>query len=79
MDQRVRRGARAAHDELRRVLGYADATIVEPACVETPITESMIGDDGVIIGPEARDAIARSVATLAAHTRCGQVGELATI
>jgi NAD(P)H-dependent FMN reductase len=71
------RGARAAHDELRRVLGYAHATIVEPACVETAITESMIGDDGVIIEPAAREAIARSVAALAAHTRCGQAVELA--
>jgi len=67
------RGARAAHDELRRVLGYAHATIVEPACVATPITDGMIGDDRVVTTPGARETIARSVATLAAHARCGHL------
>jgi NAD(P)H-dependent FMN reductase len=68
------RGARAAHDELRRVLGYAHATIVEPACVDTPITDSMISDDRIVMERGARETIARSVASLAVHARCGQVG-----
>jgi chromate reductase len=66
------RGARAAHDELRRVLGYAHATIVEAACIDAPVTESMIDDDRVVTEPGAREAIARSVAALAAHARCDQ-------
>jgi NAD(P)H-dependent FMN reductase len=66
------RGARAAHDELRRVLGYAHATIVDAACVDVPVTESMIGEDRLVIDPTALAAIAGSVETLAAQARCDE-------
>lgn len=42
------RGAVAAHDSLRRVLGYVGAEIVNPACIEVPVTSAMVGDDGLI-------------------------------
>jgi NAD(P)H-dependent FMN reductase len=58
------RGAAGAHDELRVVLTYAHAQIVEEACVQVPITSSMIGPDGLVIDESARDGLARAVAVL---------------
>lgn len=65
------RGAHGAHDELRRVLGYAHATMVEPACIDVAVTESMIGADGLVVHPAARQAIARAVCELADRAQCG--------
>jgi NAD(P)H-dependent FMN reductase len=42
------RGAECAHRELRRVLGYAHASIVDAAVVSIPVSEAMIGADGLI-------------------------------
>jgi NAD(P)H-dependent FMN reductase len=55
------RGAEAAHDELRRVLGYAHAAIVEAGTVSVPITEAMIGADGLVSDQQSRRAIAQAV------------------
>ena len=52
------RGAPNAHAELRTVLGYAHAAIVEAACIYVPITEAMIGLDGLIADTTARDELA---------------------
>ncbi len=62
------RGAVNAHDSLRKVLGYATATIVEGACVAIPITAAMVGDDGLIADASVRDQIATALTTLVAHT-----------
>ena len=61
------RGAPNAHAELRTVLGFAHATIVEPACVHVPITESMIDADGLVHDPDARVTIHRAMTELAHH------------
>jgi NAD(P)H-dependent FMN reductase len=61
------RGALDAHELLRKVLGYAHATIVERACVEIPVTGTLVGDDGLIADPSVRAAIAGSLRTLAAY------------
>lgn len=45
------RGAAGAHAELRTVLGYAHAAIVEPACIAVPVTQTMIEADGLISDP----------------------------
>jgi NAD(P)H-dependent FMN reductase len=60
------RGATDAHDELRRVLGYAHATIVEPACAAIPLTSAMVDQAGLISDPAARAAIADAARALAA-------------
>jgi NAD(P)H-dependent FMN reductase len=60
------RGADGAHGELRTVLGYAHATIIERACVHVPVTAAMIGADGVVADPSARAAIAGALAVVAA-------------
>jgi NAD(P)H-dependent FMN reductase len=58
------RGAEGAHAELRRVLGYAHAAIVEAAAVSVPVTEAMIGADGLVSDPASRLAIAQAVDVL---------------
>jgi NAD(P)H-dependent FMN reductase len=61
------RGVAGAHEELRTVLGYAHATIVEAACAIIPITSAMVDVDGLIHDPVVRDQIAGVLAALAAH------------
>jgi NAD(P)H-dependent FMN reductase len=65
------RGAVGAHRELRTVLSYAHATIVEPACVSIGVTSSDI-EDGTIRATATRAGIARALATLAAHACAAQ-------
>ncbi|HXQ62528.1 MAG TPA: NADPH-dependent FMN reductase [Acidimicrobiales bacterium] len=59
------RGADGAHAELRTVLGYAHARIIEAACVRVPVTPTMIGHAGVIEDEPARASVARVLAALA--------------
>jgi NAD(P)H-dependent FMN reductase len=58
-------GAADAHDSLHKVLRYAGARVVDDACVRVPVTRDMVGDDGLIADPAARDAIAAAVGRLA--------------
>lgn len=48
------RGAPHTHESLRRVLGYAGAAIVEPACVAVPVTSAMVGEDGLVVDHSVR-------------------------
>jgi NAD(P)H-dependent FMN reductase len=59
-------GGADAHDSLRKVLGYTGAEIVEEACVRVPLGRSDIGEDGLIVPPEAREQIVAAVSALAA-------------
>jgi NAD(P)H-dependent FMN reductase len=63
------RGAVHTHDALRRVLGFAHASIVDAACIETPITPAMVGDDGLIADDGVRKEIARALDALIAFAR----------
>jgi NAD(P)H-dependent FMN reductase len=58
------RGAEGAHRELRQVLGYAHASIIEAAAISVPVSEAMIGTDGLVADASARHAIALSVAVM---------------
>jgi chromate reductase, NAD(P)H dehydrogenase (quinone) len=58
------RGAAGAHDELRRVLAYAGAHLVEQACATFPVTNEMIGTDGVVEGVEAIALVQRTLSIL---------------
>jgi NAD(P)H-dependent FMN reductase len=60
------RGAAGAHTELRTVLGYAHADIIERACAHIPITNAMIGADGLITDAASRAEIDRAIAALIA-------------
>lgn len=58
-------GGANATESLRKVLGYTGADIVEDACVRVSITRDMVGKDGTITDPAAREEIGRAVAALA--------------
>jgi NAD(P)H-dependent FMN reductase len=62
-------GAAGAYAELRTVLTYTDAVIVEPACAEVPVTRNDVTADGLIEDPAIRARLADVVATLAAAVR----------
>ncbi|MGI8713496.1 MAG: NADPH-dependent FMN reductase [Solirubrobacteraceae bacterium] len=62
-------GGADAHDSLRKVLGYAGAEIVAPACVRVPITREMVSGDGLVNDRLARDQIAAALQRLADHVR----------
>jgi chromate reductase, NAD(P)H dehydrogenase (quinone) len=65
------RGAEGAHDELRTVMTYAHARIVEPACVWVPVTREDVGSDGLLTAEESRTALAQAVAALGDVTQSG--------
>jgi NAD(P)H-dependent FMN reductase len=67
------RGADLAHRELRTVLGYAHAAIIDAACALVPVTATMIGPDGCIDDPTARRIVADMLRVLAAAARPGVV------
>ena len=52
------RGARGALGELRTVLQYAHARIVEGAVADVPVTLDMVGSDGVLRDRATRDHLA---------------------
>ncbi|HEX4865448.1 MAG TPA: NADPH-dependent FMN reductase [Acidimicrobiales bacterium] len=59
------RGAQGAHQELRNVLGYAHARIVDAACAHVPVSTAMVGPDGLIADDTARATLAHAVDALA--------------
>jgi NAD(P)H-dependent FMN reductase len=65
------RGADGAHRELRTVLGYAHASIIEDACRSVPVTTDMVGADGIIADPPTVDRLAEALAVLVAAVRAG--------
>jgi chromate reductase len=59
------RGAPHAHESLRRVLGYVGAGIVEGACVEVPVTDALVGEDGLIADASVRTRLSQTLEVLA--------------
>jgi chromate reductase, NAD(P)H dehydrogenase (quinone) len=60
------RGADQAHDELRRVFGYAHATVVAEACADIPVTAAMVDEQGLIADADTRARIAGALDRLTA-------------
>ena len=60
------RGAEGAHRELRTVLGYAHATVVEPACQAVPVTNAMLGPDGTLTDQAAVERLRAAIGALTA-------------
>ena len=65
------RGAPDAHDSLRRVLGYAHATLLEDVSAEIPVASSMLGAEGEVHDEPERAAIGRVMRGLRDSLRCG--------
>ena len=59
------RGAPNAHESLRKVLGYVNAVVVEPACVAVPVTSAMVDDDGLVTDESVVRLLVDSLRTLA--------------
>ncbi|HEX6392744.1 MAG TPA: NADPH-dependent FMN reductase [Acidimicrobiales bacterium] len=62
------RGAEGAHGELRTVLGYAHARLIDSACVQMPVTSQMIGLNGLIADATSRAALTDVLTALTAAT-----------
>lgn len=60
-------GAQHAYESLRRVLGYVNAEIIEPACVQLPVPRSSYGPDGIITDPEIRAGLAAVLLAMTVH------------
>ncbi len=58
------RGATGAHGELRSVLSYAHARLVDAACAHVPVTAAMIGPDGLVDDERSRVSLARALGSL---------------
>jgi NAD(P)H-dependent FMN reductase len=59
-------GAADAHDSLRKVLGYAHATVVQEACASIPVQRQVVGER-TIDDPAIRSEILRVLMALADH------------
>jgi chromate reductase, NAD(P)H dehydrogenase (quinone) len=59
------RGAANAHESLRKVLGYVNTMIVEPACLSVPVTSAMVGADGLVADETVIRRIVESFEVLA--------------
>ncbi|MCX5379201.1 NADPH-dependent FMN reductase [Streptomyces sp. NBC_00091] len=54
-----------AQAQLRTVLGYTGAAVVDPACVRIPVARGAVDADGIITDPAARARLAEVLALLA--------------
>ncbi len=63
------RGAHGAYAELRTVLGYANAHIVDMACIDLPVTWGIVGPEGTIANDAERQALVGVLASLLAAAR----------
>jgi len=61
-------GGADAHDSLRKVLGYVNATIVEDACTRLPMTRQAVDPDGLVSDPAVVAGIHQTLAALAKAT-----------
>lgn len=43
---------------LRLVLGYVGAVVVEEACLTVPVHRDVVGEDGIVVDPQVRAALA---------------------
>ncbi|SFY53790.1 NADPH-dependent FMN reductase [Streptomyces sp. F-1] len=55
-----------AEATLRSVLGYTGARVVDAACVRVPVERGMVGEDGLVADPRARQRLGEVLALLAA-------------
>lgn len=56
----ARRGD-GAHAALATVLSYIQAKVVRDACRHVPIRRDMVGDEGLVTDPAAREGIAQTL------------------
>jgi len=59
--------AAAAHESLRKVLGYLGTDVAEAACAHIPVSRSVVDPDGLIEDESIRNQVAAVLSTLAGH------------
>ena len=64
-------GAAGAYAELRTVLTYTDARIIEAACAQLPVTRADVAADGLVHDPAIRAGLAGVVAALVGPAAAG--------
>jgi chromate reductase len=69
-------GAEHAHAALRTVLGYVHADIVEAACARAHVRRDLIGSDGTVSDPTAREAIRAALHALIEHARAAHANRV---
>jgi NAD(P)H-dependent FMN reductase len=65
-------GAVAAHEELRRVLAFVQADVVDAACADVPVPRASVTEDGLVSDRALRDRIAVVLQTLTHHARAAR-------
>ncbi|MBJ8338665.1 NAD(P)H-dependent oxidoreductase [Antrihabitans sp. YC3-6] len=53
-----------AHDQLRTVLTYIQASVVEAACIRMPVSRTDVGDDGLLSSADLRAQLAAALAAM---------------
>jgi chromate reductase len=66
------RGSSGAYDELRTVLAYAHARIIDAACARVPVTGTMIGPDGLIEDERSRASLVGVLTSLTVAATAGE-------
>ena len=61
-------GAADAHESLRKILGYAHASVIEGACAAIPVARHAV-HDGLVTDPTLRSSIVRTLRLLAGAAR----------
>jgi chromate reductase len=61
-------GAADAHESLRKILGYAHASVIESACTTIPVARQAV-HDGLLTDPTIRSSIIRTLRLLADAAR----------
>ncbi len=56
-----------AHDSLAKVLGYVGADVVAEACYRIPLSRQMVGPEGLVDAPDAREQISAVLTRLIEH------------
>lgn len=60
-------GGADAHESLAKVLKYAGADVVAPACARIPLSRGQVGQSGLVEDDDAVEQIRAAVRELAAH------------
>ncbi|MFC7278666.1 NADPH-dependent FMN reductase [Paractinoplanes rhizophilus] len=63
------RGGGASAD-LAKVLGYVDAAVIEPACVQLPVHRGAVGADGTVVDAAFLAGLAGALRTIADWVEC---------
>lgn len=68
-------GAKGAHHMLRVVLGYVNADVIEPACVDLPVRRDAVAADGVVRDEAVVQGIKAALEAMVEHIRAPKTAD----